>query len=775
MTPRRHIQVRLSQPETIALVGRLIEDHPGMHRTALADRLCDQFGFVDGRGERQRSSCLKVLRSLADKGHVVLPAPQTRPGPSRPRRLAQPVPAPHDVPGTAGRIRGLQLVRVESEAQRRIWNELLLGEHPRGAGPLVGRQLRYLVGSDHGWLGGLAFASAALQLHDRDRWIGWDVDTRRAQLDRVVGLSRFLIRPGVQCQNLASRVLALTLERLPVDFEDRYGYPPWLVETFVDTSRVAGTCFQAANWIRVGSTQGRGRQDAARQSDETVKDIYVYPLVPDFRARMGLPAHSGLGPLPVNAGLEADGWAQQEFGGAPLGDRRLSNRLVRSAQAQAENPGRAFSGAMQGDGAMVKGYYRMIDQPDDAAVTMDHILAPHRQQTLRRLQAQHTVLCIQDGTALDYNGLAECEGLGIIGRNQTGAQSRGLHLHSTLAVGTDGIPLGVLHTQCWAPTPRPEEDPRSLSQIPIEEKETFCWIRGLRDCRAVAAETPHTRLVVVMDREADIFEVFDEWRQDPALDLLVRANHNRRTSEDRKLFDAVQATEPRLRLQLHIGRQSARPKRSRQKARPPRKERTADVVVRYQRLELRPPPHLKDKPPVALWAVHVLEEDPPAGAKPIEWCLLTTRPISSPEQAEECLEWYCLRWRIEDWHRVLKSGCQIEELGHETAERLKRAIAINAVIAWRIMLMTLLGRETPDLPAEVLFSDIELQVLEAFANTRKDLKPPTRLHEAVLVVAKLGGYLGRKNDPPPGHQLMWEGYTVLRHMCSGAALFIRGP
>ena len=770
--PRRHIQARLCQASAVARVGQLLEEEPGLHRTALADRLCDEFGFVDVGGQRQRSTCLKVLRSLADKGHIVLPAPQTRPGPSSPRRLTAPVPVPQDVPAAAGQVRGLALVPVDTEAHMRVWNELMLGEHPRGAGPLVGRQLRYLVDSAHGWLGGLAFASAALQLQARDRWIGWDVDTRRAQLDRVVGLSRLLIRPSVRCQNLASRLLGLALQRLPEDFEARYGYQPWLVETFVDTSCFTGTCFQAANWIRVGTTQGRGRQDAARQSGETVKDIYVRPLVADFRQRLGLPAHSGQGPLPVAAGLEADRWADQEFGGAPLGDRRLSQRLVRSAQVLADHPGRAFSGVKQGDRATVKGYYRMIEQPDDSAVTMEHILRPHREQTVRRLQDRKTVLCIQDGTDLDFNGLAECEGLGVIGKNQTGAQSRGLHLHSTLAVDTDGVPLGVLRTQCWAPTPRPEEDQRSSTQIPIEEKETFCWLQGLRDCRQVAAQTPHTRLVSVMDREADIFELFHEWRQDPSVDLLVRANHNRRTSEEHKLFDAVRATEPRLHLELAIGRQSARPKRSKQKARPARKERTAQVVVRDKQIELQPPPHLKSKgyQPVSLWAVHVVEEEAPTGAKPIEWCLLTTIQITSAEQAQQCLEWYCLRWRIEDWHRVLKSGCQIEELGYETAERLKRGIAINAVIAWRIMLMTLLGRETPEQSAEVLFSDIELKVMEAFANTRKDLKPPTQLSDAVLLVAKLGGYLGRKNDPPPGHQLMWQGYIQLRAMCIGFSL-----
>ena len=167
---------------------------------------------------------------------------------------------------------------------------------------------------------------------------------------------------------------------------------------------------------------------------------------------------------------------------------------------------------------------------------------------------------------------------------------------------------------------------------------------------------------------------------------------------------------------------------------------------------------------------HMVEEDAPAGLKPIEWFLLTTMEITSPEQAERLAGWYCLRWRIEDWHRVLKTGCRIEELGNASADRLKRALAIYLVIAWRIMLMTLLGREVPDLPPEVLFSDIELEVLEAFARSRRDLKPPTRLGDAVHLVARLGGYLARKNDSPPGHEALWVGLIQLEAMSRGVLL-----
>ena len=149
------------------------------------------------------------------------------------------------------------------------------------------------------------------------------------------------------------------------------------------------------------------------------------------------------------------GWAQQELGGAPLGDRRLSRRLVESARRQAQEPGRAFTGVARGDPAAVKGYYRLIDQPEASAVTVSNILTPHRERTRQRMQGQRTVLCIQDGSDLNFTRHGRCEGLGVIGRNQTGATARGLHLHATLVVSETGLPLGVLRAKLDAPKPGP--------------------------------------------------------------------------------------------------------------------------------------------------------------------------------------------------------------------------------------------------------------------------------------------------------------------------------
>lgn len=772
METQWQVKHTLGQPENLDQIRQLLQDGPIKNRSALATMICQRFGFLDPRGHPQLSTCMKALRDLEKAGHFTLPPPgsQSRQTKPAPRRLTEAVPAPHEVPAAAGEVQNLGLILVETQAQVRIWNEMMIREHPNGAGPLVGRQLRYLIGSEHGWLGGFGFAASALTLADRDAWIGWDDATRKQHLQRVVGMSRFLLRPDVHCRNLASQVLGMILRRVGQDFEARYGLEPLLIESFVDTEDFTGTCYQASNWVKVGTTAGRGRQDVKWICPTSVKDIYVYPLRPDFRTRMGVAEPEGLPVLEIADGLEGDEWADHEFGGARLGDRRLGERLVESARAMAMQPGVAFSKLAEGNWPAIKGYYRMIDHPDDSEVTMAAILAPHRQRTVQRMMAQPTVLCIQDTSDLNYSGLATCEGLGSIGTNQTGAGSDGLKLHSTLVVTTQGLPLGVLGAQCYAPEPRAEEDERPSTAIPIEEKKSFRWIKGLRECVDLAPQLPDTRLVCVMDREADFFELFDEQRRKQRVDLLVRAKHDRRLGDDQKFFEVVRQGPVLGELKIPVPRQSARPKKSKQKASEGREERLADVVLRYQPIKFHPPKHMPEKEPITLWVVHVREEAVPEDAKPLEWFLLTTGEITTVEEAQEVLRWYALRWRIEDWHRVLKSGCQIEDLANKTAERLKRAIAINLVIAWRIMLMTLMGREYPNLPAELLFSDLELRVLKAIAQKKKKQQPPATLGSAVRLVAMLGGYIGRANDPPPGHQVMWQGFATLQIMCEGFSL-----
>ena len=322
MNTQNQIKRTLSTPTNIEYVGGLLKGNRIVTRSELAVRVCEHFGFYDPSGQEQRGGCQKALRELESDGHFILPEPRTSPGKRSPRRLLHPVALPVDAPSQVGEIRGLELVLVSTLDQMRIWNELMIEGHPQGAKSLVGRQLYYLIGSQHGWLGGFGFAAAALQLADRDAWIGWNAEQRRAHLHSVVGMSRFLIRPSVKCRNLASKALSMSMALLPDDFERKYGYRPCLVESFVDSNH-SGTCYRAANWTEVGKTKGRGRQDRFNQVALSVKVIYIYPLEKTFRKEMGLSPNAGLGPLGPTDGLEAEDWAKYEFGGAPLDQKSV--------------------------------------------------------------------------------------------------------------------------------------------------------------------------------------------------------------------------------------------------------------------------------------------------------------------------------------------------------------------------------------------------------------------------------------------------------------------
>ena len=269
---------------------------------------------------------------------------------------------------------------VETGEQRRVWNTLMAYEHPRGAGPL-GPQLRYLVDSVHGWLGGVGFAASARRLRARDAWVGWDDTGRRAHLHRVLGLCRLLVRPGVACRNLASHVLGRVVRAVGDDCERRYGYRPWLL----DETEQTGASVRAANWVRV-ETCGRGRGDRRHAALETRKAVYMYALEPAWRAHgWRRSRRRGLGGSRVRRGAAGRRAAER-----PPGAERAAYGRVSDA---------AITGAAHGARALVKGHYRLIDQPADSAVTVDNILAPHRERTLRRMQAHDTVLASRTAPA----------------------------------------------------------------------------------------------------------------------------------------------------------------------------------------------------------------------------------------------------------------------------------------------------------------------------------------------------------------------------------------
>lgn len=688
------------------------------------------------------------------------------------------VPAPKGVPAQVEEVQGLRLVEVSTGEDQlfRTWNELILTEHPLEDCRLVGRQLRYLIGSDHGWLGAIGFGSCALHLRARDEWIEWDPSTRKRFQERLINMTRFLIRPQVRCENLASRVLSLCAERVASDFAARYGFEPWLMESFVDTEQQLGTSYQAANWSPIGTTAGLGRNARGNRPSKTPKAIYFYELTRDWRSRMGLPPLSEkIKPVAVEEAFHNGNWVEAEFGKADLGHEDRNQRFVRIVTAKAQQPSAPYTQCFSGNRHELKAYYRLIDSKAEE-VNPESMLQGHRERTIGRMKKCRRVLGIQDTTDLDFSERLHCNGLGDIGKNQTGAVSQGLKMHSLFAVSEAGVPLGVLKIQFYAS--HYAETPKAQDR-PIEEKETYRWL-SMMDSLKDAAQylPPEIELIGVGDRESDMFELFDyRRRKAPRVPLLVRAKHNRCLEENsRKLFDHLTALPVMAQARIAVPRQREKKSKPSKPGRVALAARTAQVDVKWDKVTLSPPDtaQTRELQPVEVYALSVVERRPPEGAKEVRWVLLTTVPIRSRKEALRCLRWYTLRWRIEEWHRVMKSGCRIESHQHQTADRLARAICIDAVIGWRVMLLALLGREVPEMPCELMFSRWECSLLEKLqplvAPETVTGKKKLCFGVAITIISRLGGALNRNGKEPPGPQTLLRGLKRFQDIALGARL-----
>jgi hypothetical protein len=370
----------------------------------------------------------------------------------------------------------------------------------------------------------------------------------------------------------------------------------------------------------------------------------------------------------------------------------------------------------------------------------------------------------QDTTSLNYSALTSTNGLGPIGTTVDGAQ--GLHLHSSLAVTVQGVPLGFLDAQCWARDPQEFGKKAQRHGLPIEDKESYRWIRSYQAVAEVQKRNPQLTLVSMGDREADIYALFAEALREPGgPKLLVRAKHNRQLQDEQeRLFETIQA-KPIAGYQLV--------KLPRQKTRPARE---AKLAIRFATVTLCPTQEKPQLPRLEVQMVLAQEEGAPDGAEPIEWRLLTTVAMESFEQACEKVAWYTQRWGIEVFHRTLKSGCRIEDRQLGDADRLEACLAIDMVVAWRIYHLTKLGREVPDLPVDVFFDQDECKVLVAYQNknktkTKSKKQDPSaqalNLRDAIRLVAKLGGFLARKSDGEPGTETLWRGLQRLDGMTEG--------
>lgn len=454
-------------------------------------------------------------------------------------------------------------------------------------------------------------------------------------------------------------------------------------------------------------------------------------------------------------------WVRNEFSGLDLGDSRLNDRFLKIVSDFSLQPTGSIPKA-SGSWAATKGAYRFFDNDKANPLSM---LEPHFRSTIQRAESQKVVLALQDSTKLNFSHHPETQGLGPIANNSD--KTVGFWLHPTLVVTPEGTALGLANAEYWVRDPKEfRVKCRKRNKQDFKEKESYRWFKGYQQTQDMAEQCPRSLVVCVCDREGDIYDVLAQAvrpeDQQPRAHCLIRARVNRAVDCDEagKLWELLDKQEIAGTHRIWVRGRDGVPKRE------------VKLSIKYTQVKLPAPGLKKHLPAIKIWVIEAREIDPPNAETALCWRLLSSLPITDVASAVEKVEWYGQRWQIEVYFKTVKSGCKLLERQLEHRQRLERVMAVDLIVAWRILFMTKASRETPDLPAETILEENESQALRAYLNERDNLKiKKLGLRQAVRAIAQLGGFLGRKGDGDPGPITIWRGLLRLHDITKCWELF----
>jgi hypothetical protein len=465
-------------------------------------------------------------------------------------------------------------------------------------------------------------------------------------------------------------------------------------------------------------------------------------------------------------------WFTEELTTADFDSQRLNKRLAAILEAFASQPNASIPAALGGRNEL-EAAYRFCD---NEKVTPEKILQPHFDATAQRCAVQKIVLCAQDTTELDFSRPQQQ----VLGAGPLdGSPRRGAFLHLNEAFTEDGTPLGAIDATLWTrEEPDPHAPPLSKAEkakkrrsLPIEEKESFRWIEGIRAVQKLAAACPDTLCISVNDSEGDLYDLLIEPRTATHFHWIVRGCQDRVVVDEQGVamgsLREVLFSQPVLfSNDITVRGREQRVSCETRSRRKTRESRQTMVEVRAGTVRIQAPLSGNHGVRFALVnVVYVREPYPPQGEEPIEWMLLTTLPISTMDLVRLVIQYYTVRWMIEIYFRTLKSGCRIEERRFETLPRMLNCTAIYIIVAWRTLFVCRLGRDCPEMSCDLIFDSSEWQSVWSVTHRGESLPsraPP--LGVMVRLIASLGGFVDRSKGAVPGVETVWKGLQRMRDL-----------
>ena len=456
-------------------------------------------------------------------------------------------------------------------------------------------------------------------------------------------------------------------------------------------------------------------------------------------------------------------WVDQEIAAGEFADVRLGSRFCNLLEQIGDAVGESIPMACQ-DWANTKAAYRFFS---NERVNEENILKGHFQATHDRFTASDgTVLVLHDTTEFTFQRESS-DRIGITFNVNSGRDKKGrirahtvcgILMHSSLAVTTDGLPLGLAAVKFWNRKKfkgtAALKKKVNLTRIPIEKKESVRWLENMKQSTELLEEPE--RCIHIGDRESDIYELFCTGRE-IGTHFLVRTCVDRLAGDgDHTVADDMAEAKIRGHYRIEVRDANGNPD-------------NAELEIKYERLQILPPKGKQKKYlPLELTVLHAQERGKPKNRKRIDWKLITDLSVRTLKDAIETLKWYALRWKIEVFHKILKSGCKAEDRKLRTAERLVNLIATFCIVSWRIFWMTMLNRANPSAPPDLALTGNEMILLDHFVPDKAELSTRNSVSRYIIKIARLGGYLARASDPPPGNIVMWRGLSRLSDIELGA-------
>lgn len=470
-------------------------------------------------------------------------------------------------------------------------------------------------------------------------------------------------------------------------------------------------------------------------------------------------------------GLTMQAWIETETKGADFGDERLNRRYELLLDRLSEKPSLSIPAACQGLAETTAAYRFFNNDKTDAG----KVLQPHYEATVGRIRAQEVVIVAQDTTEIRLDREQEKVG-GPLNDDTTW----GLYVHPLLAMTPERVPLGVVTAKMWSRdaaefAQSQEEKRRARKAKAIEAKESVRWLEGYDSACALAAAAPGTTIVAVSDSEGDIYECLQAGAVGEAA-YIVRGCQDRAVLEEEQplLLQVLACKAPLGKMKIRVSKRQASTGDESKKRKQGRDSRIARLTIRAAKVWLRGPLRRgKRLADICVNAILAKEEHPPEGEEPIEWLLLTNLPIETFADVTTVLDYYCCRWEIEIYFRVLKSGCKIEDLQLERQDRFEVCLALYLIVAWRVLYVLMLGRKCPTIGCDAVLSEAEWKSVWVIVKAEEAPAQPPPLGDMVIMIAELGGYLNRKHDGPPGPQTMWIGLQRVRDFATAWSAF--GP